>query len=73
VWYSDPTVVMGDINHAAREELARARALVGSTIAEKFRLVRLLGVGGTGAVYAATNTWTSRRVAVKMLGISGRA
>ncbi|MDP3276148.1 MAG: serine/threonine-protein kinase [Deltaproteobacteria bacterium] len=44
-----------------------ALAIVGLTIAEKFLLERLLGMGGMGAVYAATNTWTGRRVAVKML------
>ncbi len=39
----------------------------GSTLAGKYRLVRLLGAGGMGAVHEAINTWTGRRVAVKVL------
>jgi serine/threonine-protein kinase len=39
----------------------------GTVIAEKYRVVRRLGVGGMGAVYEAANTWTGRRVAVKLL------
>jgi serine/threonine-protein kinase len=45
----------------ARED--RSGALVGG----KYRLVRLLGRGGMGAVYEAENTWTRRRVAMKLL------
>jgi hypothetical protein len=40
---------------------------LGSVVAGKFELVRLLGVGGMGTVYEATNTWTHRRVALKVL------
>jgi serine/threonine protein kinase len=58
---------MTEVDDAGRIALRNAQALVGSTIAEKFSLDRLLGMGGMGAVYAATNTWTGRRVAVKML------
>ncbi len=39
----------------------------GTVIAEKYRVVRRLGAGGMGAVYEAMNTWTGRRVAVKVL------
>jgi serine/threonine-protein kinase len=39
----------------------------GSMLAGKYRLVRLLGAGGMGAVHEAINTWTGRRVAVKVL------
>jgi serine/threonine-protein kinase len=42
-------------------------ALQGYTIGGKYRLVRLLGAGGMGAVYEAENAWTRRRVAVKLL------
>jgi serine/threonine-protein kinase len=45
----------------ARED--RSGALVGG----KYRLVRLLGRGGMGAVYEAENNWTRRRVAMKLL------
>ncbi len=39
----------------------------GSVIGGKYRVERLLGSGGMGAVYEAVNTWTDRRVAVKLL------
>jgi len=40
---------------------------VGETLGGKYRLDRLLGEGGMGAVYAAENLNTGRRVAVKVL------
>ena len=46
---------------------AEATRRVGATVAGKFKLVRLIGVGGMGTVYEATNTWTHRRVALKIL------
>lgn len=39
----------------------------GEMIGERYRIVRLLGQGGMGAVYEAENTWTKRRVAIKVL------
>ena len=39
----------------------------GAVVGGKYRLVRLLGRGGMGAVYEAENTWTRRRVATKLL------
>ncbi len=44
----------------------RARARVGRTIAEKYRLERVLGVGGMAAVYQAVHR-NGHRVALKML------
>jgi len=46
----------------------------GTVIGEKYRVVRRIGVGGMGAVYEAVNTWTLRKVAVKVLlpGASSR-
>lgn len=44
----------------------RARARVGQTLHGKYRLDRLLGVGGMASVYAATHR-NKKRVAVKML------
>ncbi len=38
-----------------------------AVIGGKYQVVRLLGSGGMGAVYEARNSWTGRRVAVKML------
>ncbi len=44
----------------------RARARIGQTLNGKYRLDRLLGIGGMATVYAATHRNT-KRVAVKML------
>ena len=41
--------------------------LVGSVIAEKYELIRLLGQGGMGAVYEGRNASTLKRCAVKVL------
>src|SRR4051812_15310931 len=41
--------------------------VAGRVIAEKYKLLRLLGSGGMGAVYEAEHTWTTRRVAVKVM------
>lgn len=59
---------MGDADRTSivdmREEL---EGLIGTTINEKYRLERLLGFGGMGAVYAAENTFTKQDVALKVL------
>jgi eukaryotic-like serine/threonine-protein kinase len=47
-------------------ERERAQARIGSVLKDKWRLDALLGVGGMGAVYAATHR-NKMRVAVKML------
>ncbi len=39
----------------------------GRVIGKKYRLIRTLGEGGMGTVYEAENTWTGRRVALKIL------
>ena len=41
--------------------------LVGTLVADKYRIDRLLGRGGMGAVFEATNTLISKRVALKFL------
>ncbi len=46
---------------------ARARARVGQVLREKWRLDRLLGVGGMAAVFAATHVNNGRRAAIKLL------
>ena len=42
-------------------------ALVGSTVAGKYRIDRLIGRGGMGAVFQATNLAIGKRVALKFL------
>ncbi|MDP3274977.1 MAG: serine/threonine-protein kinase [Deltaproteobacteria bacterium] len=42
-------------------------ALIGQTIAHKFKLLRLLGAGGMGAVFEAEDTLMRRRVALKIM------
>ncbi len=38
-----------------------------AVIGGKYRVLRVLGSGGMGAVYEAENTWTKRHVAVKLM------
>jgi serine/threonine-protein kinase len=45
----------------------RARERVGAVLRGKYRLDRLLGVGGMGSVFAATHTNNKNRVAIKIL------
>ncbi len=49
---------------AAAKEAAK---LVGSTISDRYRIERLLGEGGMGAVYEAEHTLMHKRVAIKVL------
>ncbi|MBI5514977.1 MAG: protein kinase [Deltaproteobacteria bacterium] len=49
---------------AARE--ASLKPWIGRMLADKYRIVRVLGTGGHAAVFEATHVWTRRRVAVKI-------
>src|SRR5882672_9912192 len=50
---------------ASREaELAK---LVGTIVAGRYRIERLLGAGGMGAVYAGEHLTTGRKVAIKLV------
>jgi eukaryotic-like serine/threonine-protein kinase len=46
---------------------APADPMIGTTIADKYELVRMVGQGGMGAVYEGRNAATLKRVAVKIL------
>ncbi|MBI4700330.1 MAG: serine/threonine protein kinase [Deltaproteobacteria bacterium] len=57
---------MGATRTATEELRQRAERRVGSVLKDKWKLDRLLGVGGMAAVYAATHR-NGKRVAVKIL------
>ncbi len=44
-----------------------AKALVGTTISDRYRIERVLGEGGMGAVYQAEHTLMRKRMAIKVL------
>jgi serine/threonine protein kinase len=49
------------------EEAQRPRALVGTVLEGAYKLTRLVGEGGMGAVYEAVQLRLERRVAVKVM------
>jgi serine/threonine-protein kinase len=58
---------VSSMSDSADQQLLRARQRVGKVLRNKWRLDRLLGVGGMAAVYAATHRNNGRQAAVKML------
>ncbi len=58
---------MAALNHAD----ARIRALLGQTLAERYRIDEIIGVGGMGVVYRALQLKLKRDVAVKVLRSDG--
>lgn len=63
---SRPTWGLQD-QRVSLEVLAKARKRIGKTLSGKYRLDRLLGVGGMASVYAATHLRNANCVAVKLL------
>ena len=63
------------LSHTAPAETSLRSALPDGLLDGKYRLLRAIGAGGMGAVYEAVNTWTRRRVAIKVMhpGIAGDA
>jgi eukaryotic-like serine/threonine-protein kinase len=56
-----------EMTPAQAERLARAKERLGKVLNGKYRLDRVLGVGGMASVYAATHLRNASRVAVKVL------
>lgn len=65
----EPTVVLPDLSNdsGSRRKLEQAKVLIGQVIDGKYRLNKILGVGGMGAVYNATRLHIGDEVAVKIL------
>ncbi len=55
------------LRHALDEERTLSHALVGQVIAERYRLMSLVGEGGMGAVYKAEHIRIGKVLAVKVL------
>ena len=66
-----PTAQAGNVrSKSERPPLVKgtgARALIGSTISDRYLIQRLLGEGGMGAVYQAEHTLMRKRMAIKVL------
>ena len=53
---------------SGKKQLDELDRLIGSTVAGKYHIDRLIGRGGMGAVFQATNAGIGKRVALKFLG-----
>jgi eukaryotic-like serine/threonine-protein kinase len=48
--------------------VARSSDRIGDVIADRYELVDVVGRGGQGLVYRASDRWVGREVAIKVLG-----
>ena len=67
VAYRDRGIEVLEMNPAQAERITRAKERIGKVLKGKYRLDRVLGVGGMASVYAATHLRNASRVAVKVL------
>jgi serine/threonine-protein kinase len=67
---SPPTSLGGSDQPARTPARTRLRVTPGAVVADRYRIERLLGEGGMGAVWAATHTKTRRVFALKVLKAS---
>jgi serine/threonine protein kinase len=67
VAYPESGMQVPEMTPAQAERLARAKERIGKVLNGKYRLDRVLGVGGMASVYAATHLRNASRVAVKVL------
>ncbi|MEI9952035.1 MAG: hypothetical protein WDO74_24380 [Pseudomonadota bacterium] len=53
--------------------MAKLQDRSGEVIGQRYELIEVIGRGGQGTVYRASDRWMQRAVAVKVLGCEGRA
>src|SRR6188474_2272446 len=63
----DPADEKPQARPSTRPGLRSPKALIGKTISERYRIERLLGEGGMGAVYQAEHVLMRKRMAIKVL------
>jgi serine/threonine-protein kinase len=66
-WHVDHRACERDSCAVTSSEGKAGNSLIGTTIGEKYRVVRQLGAGGMGAVFEGEHTIIARRVAIKVL------
>jgi serine/threonine protein kinase len=66
-FYDERQDTLGDRDAEASEEVARASQKIGELVAEKYKILGLLGLGGMSAVFKAEHILTNKIVALKLM------
>ena len=66
-WYEAGQFCARDGTPLDKDPAARAASLVGQIIADRYRVIRLIGEGGMGQVYEAQHVNINKRFALKLL------